>query len=140
MTILTLKQIIDINHRIGPYIHNTPVHTSTTLNSISGGNCKLYFKCENLQKTGSFKVRGALNAVMKSDKSDGIITHSSGNHGQAVAWAASILNKACIVVVPTETPPNKKKAIESYGAQLVECGSPENRVSKCDELMEKNPG
>jgi threonine dehydratase len=97
---VTLKEISEAYQRIRPFVHKTPVLTSSTLDnfaSIKGGRkengVELFFKCENLQKTGAFKARGACNAVLLAKTSTpnlaGIVTHSSGNHGQAVAWACS---------------------------------------------------
>ena len=101
----------------------TPILTSSTLNTLTGRN--IYLKCENFQRTGSFKSRGALNAVLNAMKVDpnvkGFVTHSSGNHGQALAYAASIVKRPCVVVVPQGTPKNKTDAIERYGAELVVC-------------------
>ncbi|CAF0859912.1 unnamed protein product [Adineta ricciae] len=101
----------------------TPILTSSTLNTLTGRH--IYLKCENFQRTGSFKSRGALNAVLNAMKVDpnvkGFVTHSSGNHGQALAYAASIVKRACVVVVPQGTPKNKIDAIERYGAELVVC-------------------
>ncbi len=98
--------------RIAPFVHRTPVHTCDTFDVIAGR--RLYFKCENLQKTGSFKARGACNAVLKAKEelgSDlcGVVTHSSGNHGQAVAYACSAAKVPCTVVVPSDTPKVKAR-------------------------------
>lgn len=91
---------------ISPHINKTPVLTSNTFNKLSSK--ELFFKCENLQKTGAFKARGALNAILKAKDQDpslpGIVTHSSGNHGQAVSWACGqIAHVPCAVVVPQGT-------------------------------------
>lgn len=118
----------------------TPILTSTLLNTLTGRN--IYLKCENFQRTGSFKSRGALNAVLNAMKVDpdlkGFVTHSSGNHGQALAYAASIVNRPCVVVVPQNTPKNKTDAIEHYGAELVVCGStPTSRVDTCLRISQE---
>ena len=82
----------------------------------------MYFKCENFQKVGSFKVRGATNAVLQLEKSiDTVATHSSGNHGAALSWAATSRGKNCVVVVPRDASSFKKRAMERYGATLLEC-------------------
>jgi threonine dehydratase len=109
--------------RISDYLHVTPVLTSLTINTLS--NKKIYFKAENLQKTGSFKARGALNAsaclLEKSGNKPRLVTHSSGNHGTALAWAAHTLGMPCTVVVPEGSPEIKCRAIRAYGADLVFC-------------------
>jgi threonine dehydratase len=118
----------------------TPVLTSTILNKLTGRN--VYLKCENFQRTGSFKSRGALNAVLNAMKKDpnvkGFVTHSSGNHGQALSYAASIVERPCVVVVPRGTPKNKTDAIEHYGAELVVCEPiPASRTSTCGQISEE---
>lgn len=118
--------------------HKTPVLTCSQADKRSSR--KLFFKCENHQKTGSFKARGALNAVLrakeKSTNCPGFVTHSSGNHGQALAWASQVAGLPCYVVVPEMAPEVKKRAIRGYGAQLVECGSqPQDRYDACDKLQ-----
>lgn len=108
--------------RIGPYVHKTPLICSTFFDREFEGS--LYFKCENLQKTGSFKARGATNAVLqltKKQRQNGVCTHSSGNHGQALAWAAKEANVACWVVVPENAPQVKMAAMKAYGANIVPC-------------------
>jgi threonine dehydratase len=107
---------------IQPYIHRTPVLTSSLLNDLAG--CELFFKCENFQKAGAFKSRGAVNAVMSLDESIahlGVATHSSGNHGAALARAAKIRQLPAHIVVPANAKQVKKDAIRGYGAQVIEC-------------------
>src|SRR5579863_2739920 len=102
---LTWEAILDAHKRIAPRIHRTPVLTSTSLDSMTGA--RLFFKCENLQKTGSFKIRGATNAIfLLSDEeaSRGIVTQSSGNHGAAVACAAAWRGVPAFVVMPKNAP------------------------------------
>ncbi len=118
----------------------TPVMTSTILNASTGRN--IYLKCENFQRTGSFKSRGAVNAVLNSIKNypdaKGFVTHSSGNHGQALSYAASIVKRPCVVVVPRGTPKNKTDAIEHYGAELVVCDpTPTSRTETCLKISEE---
>ncbi|CAF0969018.1 unnamed protein product [Rotaria sordida] len=118
----------------------TPILTSTLLNTLTGRN--VYLKCENFQRTGSFKSRGALNAVLNAMKVDpnlkGFVTHSSGNHGQALAYAASIVKRPCVVVVPQGTPKNKLDAIENYGAEIVICEPiPASRTSVCLQISQE---
>ena len=117
------KQDILIAHeRINNYIHHTPVISSSTLNEFSG--MELYFKCENFQKVGAFKARGALNAILclaDEDRKKGVATHSSGNHAQAVAYAAGILHIPSWIVMPSTAPKVKKNAVRDYGGKIVEC-------------------
>lgn len=118
----------------------TPIFTSTILNESTGRN--IYLKCENFQRTGSFKSRGAVNAVLTSLKNDpnikGFVTHSSGNHGQALSYAASIVKRPSVVVVPDGTPKNKTDAIEHYGAELVVCEpTPTSRTETCLKISEE---
>ena len=106
--------------RIAPYVHMTPVMTSSTLDRETGVHC--FFKCENLQKVGAFKARGACNAVLSLDRTQaekGVITHSSGNHGQALAWAAGLRKIPCVVVMPQDAPQVKVAAVHGYGAEAV---------------------
>lgn len=118
----------------------TPILTSAMLNASTGKN--VYLKCENFQRTGSFKSRGAVNAVLTTLKNDpnvkGFVTHSSGNHGQALSYAASIVQRPCVVVVPRGTPKNKTDAIEHYGAELVICEpTPTSRTETCLKISEE---
>lgn len=117
------KQDIEKAHvRLEPIIHNTPILSSTYINAQLGA--EVYFKCENFQKTGSFKARGATNSVLKlsaDQKEKGVATHSSGNHGQALAWAAAQAGVKCWVVMPSNAPQVKKDAVKGYGAEVIEC-------------------
>jgi threonine dehydratase/serine racemase len=126
--------------RIRPLIRRTPVMTSSTLDARAGRH--LHFKCELFQTTGSFKYRGATNAVQCLDSTSaakGVITHSSGNHGQALARAAQVRGIPATIVMPASASPIKKAAVLAYGATVVESGpsSPE-REAKVRELMESN--
>lgn len=118
----SLQELLDAAERIKPYIHRTPVLTSQSLNTISG--CQLFFKCENLQKMGAFKMRAATNAILSlSDKerSKGVVTHSSGNFGQAVALAARSLDVKAYIVMPSNAPAVKRAAVQGYGAEIILC-------------------
>lgn len=110
------------HNRILPFIHRTPVLTSATLNDMVGA--KLFFKCENLQKIGAFKIRGATN-VVKSLHPEvlafGLCTHSSGNHAQAVAYAARAAGVPAYIVMPSNAPEVKKQAVAGYGAEITYC-------------------
>ena len=131
------ESILAAHVRIAPRIHLTPVLTSSSLNAVTGA--QLFFKCENLQKTGSFKIRGASNAILSmtnQEAAKGIVTQSSGNHGAAVACAAAWRGVPAWIVMPKNAPPVKVKAIESYGGKVVFC---EPRVSArkatCDRVQ-----
>ncbi|MGB9134049.1 MAG: threonine/serine dehydratase [Candidatus Bathyarchaeia archaeon] len=110
--------------RIDGMVYRTPVMTSSTLNEVTGSKC--FLKCENFQKTGSFKFRGALNALSHlspEKRRKGVITHSSGNHAQALALAAKILGIKAVVVMPRNASSVKVTATENYGAEIVVCSS-----------------
>ena len=122
MYIPTLEDMVAARARIAPYIHQTPVLTSRMLDELSGAS--LFFKCENLQKAGAFKARGASNAVFGlSDEqaAKGVATHSSGNHGSCLSYAAGRRGIPCTVVMPRTAPQAKKDAVRGYGAEVVEC-------------------
>ncbi|RUS74099.1 hypothetical protein EGW08_018130 [Elysia chlorotica] len=139
---IAFNDVVKALQKISQFIHKTPVLTCTQADKRSGRN--LFFKCEFQQKTGSFKARGALNAVLRAKERlancPGFVTHSSGNHGQAMAWASQVAGAPCYVVVPQMAPEVKKSAIRGYGARLVECGAqPQDRYDACDKLQkEKN--
>lgn len=117
-----LEAVQEAHLRITPYAHRTPVMTCATLNNLSG--CNLFFKCENLQKVGAFKFRGACNTVLRLPAdvaSRGVVTHSSGNHAQALALAASIRGIEAHVIMPSNAPNVKRRAVEGYGATVYPC-------------------
>ena len=116
--------LIDCHNRIKPFIHNTPVLTSNYINEITGA--EVYFKCENFQKMGAFKMRGAANAILRlsdEQKSNGVVTHSSGNHAQAISLAAKKIGIKAYIVMPSNAPKIKKEAVKGYGGELIECES-----------------
>ena len=118
----TLRDIREAHARIGPYAHRTPVVRSATLDRAVGG--RVFLKCENFQRVGAFKFRGACNAVFSLDEeaaARGVATHSSGNHGQALALAARLRGIPATVVMPTDAPRVKKQAVLGYGAKVHEC-------------------
>jgi threonine dehydratase len=118
----TFDDVIAAHDRIRPYIHRTPVLTSSYLNDLTGAD--LHFKCENFQKAGAFKVRGACNAVfgLSEDKLErGVATHSSGNHALSLSYAAGRRGIPCTVVMPRTAPEAKKAAVRGYGGRIVEC-------------------
>lgn len=114
--------IVDAHERIRQRIHRTPVLTSQSLNELAGA--QLFFKCENFQKTGSFKIRGATNAIFSLTDEEarrGVVTHSSGNHAAAVACAARWRGIAAFIVMPKSAPGVKCRAVESYGGKITFC-------------------
>lgn len=127
------EDILEAQERIGPFIHRTPLFTSANLNELF--SCSIIFKCENLQKAGAFKSRGACNAVWSLDEEDldyGVGTHSSGNHAQALARAAAIRKTKAYVVMPRNAPTVKVAAVRSYGAEITFC---EPNLASREETM-----
>lgn len=117
-----LAQLEQAAERIADYVHRTPVYTSAQLDELCGA--RLFFKCENLQKVGAFKARGASNAVLslpEDEAARGVATHSSGNHGAALAMAARRRGIPAHIVMPANAPAVKKAAVAGYGAHIVEC-------------------
>ena len=122
MMIPEFDDVIAAHERIRPYIHRTPVLTSSYLNALTGA--ELFFKCENFQKAGAFKVRGACNAVFglsDAEAARGVATHSSGNHALSLSYAAGRRGIPCHVVMPRTAPQAKKDAVRGYGGQITEC-------------------
>lgn len=116
------KKIVEAHERIRARIHRTPVLTSRSFNEMAGA--ELFFKCENLQKTGSFKIRGATNAIFSLTEEEarrGVVTHSSGNHAAAVACAARWRGIRAFIVMPKNAPGVKCRAVESYGGKITFC-------------------
>src|SRR5256885_5375575 len=134
---LDLPAIRAAHERIRPYIHHTPVLTSSRLNQASGAS--LFFKCENFQKIGAFKARGATNAVFSLDEATarrGVATHSSGNHGAAVARAAKLRGIPAHIVMPSNSAKVKIRAVENYGARVVFCEPTEQaRETTCADVI-----
>ena len=119
---ITVQNIIEAHERIKLFIHKTPVLTSKTINTITGA--EIFFKCENLQKIGAFKIRGAMNAVLSlpNEKQElGIATHSSGNHAQAIAYSAREVRTKAYIVMPDNAPKIKVDAVRDYGAEIFFC-------------------
>ncbi|MHA2434131.1 MAG: pyridoxal-phosphate dependent enzyme, partial [Candidatus Thorarchaeota archaeon] len=117
-----LQYIREASKRIEHAIVKTPVMTSTTVDKMTG--CSVSFKCENFQRVGAFKFRGATNAVTllsDEDRKRGVITHSSGNHAQALSLAASMQGVPCTIVMPSNSPAVKIEATRGYGANIVLC-------------------
>jgi threonine dehydratase len=129
---LTWEAIVEAHRRIAPRIHRTPVLTSASLDAMTGA--RFFFKCENLQTTGSFKIRGATNAIFSLSDEEagrGIVTQSSGNHGAAVACASTWRGVPAYVVMPNNAPQVKVRAIEAYGGKITFC---EPKVSSRNEV------
>src|SRR5271155_1130421 len=116
------QAIAEAHARIAPRIHRTPVLTSRSLDALCGA--RVFFKCDSFQKTGSFKIRGASNAILSltaEEAARGIVTPSSGNHGAAVACAAAWRGVPAFVVMPKNAPRVKCDAVESYGGKITFC-------------------
>jgi len=116
------EDILESYNRIYPFIHNTPVITSKTIDKMAGA--ALFFKCENFQKMGAFKMRGATNAILQlsaEQKQKGVVTHSSGNFAQALALAAKNLGVKSYIVMPSNAPEVKKSAVRDYSGEITEC-------------------
>jgi threonine dehydratase len=136
---LNLDTIRAAHQRIRPYVHRTPVLTNSWLNDACSAT--LFFKCENFQKVGAFKARGATNAVFALDDETaqrGVATHSSGNHGAAVARAAKLRGVPAHIVMPSNSAKVKIRSVESYGAHVVFCEpTEESREIQCAEVINK---
>lgn len=135
----TYTDIVKAHERIQPFVHRTPVLTSSGINNIIG--VQLYFKCENFQKVGAFKFRGATNAVrqLTSEEAEkGVTTHSSGNHAAALSLAARQMNIPAYIVMPESAPVIKKKAVKGYGAEITFCEPTlEAREKTLEKVQEK---
>src|SRR5205085_11571695 len=138
-TLIDLRAIRAAHERVRPHIHRTPVLTSSRLNETTG--VSLFFKCENFQKIGAFKARGATNAVFSLDDAKaggGVATHSSGNHGAAVARAAKLRGIPAHIVMPSNSAKVKIRAVEGYGARVVFCEPTEEaRDATCADVIAK---
>ena len=118
----TQKDVREAVKRVSPYVHHTPVLTSATINGML--NASVFFKCENFQKMGAFKFRGAINAILQlseDERARGVITHSSGNLAAALALAAKNLETKAYIVMPTDAPAVKREAVAGYGAHIIDC-------------------
>jgi threonine dehydratase len=139
MNLPTLSDIQSAYKRIRPFIHRTPVLTSQQLNRIF--ECDLFFKCENFQKVGAFKFRGATNAVLslsEDQKKHGVVTHSSGNHAAALSLAAGMNGIKAFIVMPENAPSVKKDAVAGYGAQITFCKPTlQSREETCRTIIKK---
>ena len=135
-----MKQLlIDSYNLISPYVHNTPIMESGHIENFLGND--LYFKCENFQRAGSFKIRGAVNAILRltpQQRQKGVLTHSSGNFAQALALAAGTLGVKCYIVMPDNASLVKRNAVLRYGGEIRECAaSLESRERISNEVMQE---
>ncbi|QNA46635.1 pyridoxal-phosphate dependent enzyme [Lacibacter sediminis] len=131
---ISKEQIEQAHERIKPFIHKTAVLTCNTINELAGA--ELFFKCENFQKIGAFKIRGGMNAALSLSKEkavNGIATHSSGNHAQAIAYAARQLGTKAYIVMPNNSPSVKVNAVKGYGAEVTFC---ENNQQAREETLQ----
>ncbi len=132
---VTYNDIEKAHQRISDHIHNTPILTSDSLDNELGSN--LFFKCENFQKTGSFKIRGATNSILQLNDTEiknGIITTSSGNHGAAVAFIANKIGTSSKIIMPNNTPKNKIENVQRYGGEIFYC---EPNIKSREDTLEK---
>ena len=132
---VTYNDIEKAHQRISDHIHNTPILTSESLDNELGSN--LFFKCENFQKTGSFKIRGATNSILQlkhTEIKNGIITTSSGNHGAAVAYIADKIGASSKIIMPNNTPRNKIENVQRYGGEIFYC---EPNIKSREDTLEK---
>ena len=132
---VTYNDIEKAHKRISEHIHNTPILTSDSLDNELGSN--LFFKCENFQKTGSFKIRGATNSILQLNDTEiknGIITTSSGNHGAAVAFIADKIGTSSKIIMPNNTPKNKIENVQRYGGEIFYC---EPNIKSREDTLEK---
>ncbi|MCE7059337.1 threonine/serine dehydratase [Dyadobacter sp. CY343] len=138
-TVPTRETIEAAHQLVAPWIHRTPVMTSQFFNRLCGA--ELFFKCENLQKIGAFKARGGLNAILSlspKQLENGVTTHSSGNHAQAIAFAAAKVGAKAYIVMPENSSLVKIRAVEEYGAEITFCvNTPEARQETVDQITEK---
>ncbi|KAB7529118.1 pyridoxal-phosphate dependent enzyme [Flagellimonas olearia] len=135
------KQLQECHERIKPFIHNTPVLTSRLIDQMVGAS--VFFKCENFQRMGAFKMRGAANAIMQLPKAlqqKGVVTHSSGNFAQALSLAAQSLGVKAFIVIPKNAPQVKKNAVKGYGGIVIECESTLEAREKEAKKIEEEQG
>ncbi len=138
--VVTAAELRAARTRIAPFVHRTPVMTSSTLDARAG--VQLFFKCENLQRGGAFKARGATNAVLQLPGDvTAVVTHSSGNHAQAVALAARERGLTAHIVMPRTSSPVKRRAVEGYGGRIYLCEpTTEAREQRARELVDETGG
>lgn len=134
------EELLLARKTLGEHIHRTPILQSRLLNELAG--CELFFKCENFQKVGAFKMRGAMHKLLsltKEERVKGVATHSSGNFGSALALSAQILDIPATIIMPSNAPQVKKNAVAAYGASIIECEPTlEARESTTAEFIKKS--
>lgn len=135
----TIDDVRSAADRIRPFVHRTPILTSRSLNEMF--QAELFFKCENFQKVGAFKARGACNAVYMLEGAEaerGVVTHSSGNHAQALAYASRLRGISCTVVMPSNSPAVKRAAVAGYGASIILCEPTlASRIATMNAIVER---
>ncbi len=142
----TIDDVRAAARRIEPFVHRTPIARCTAIDDLASGpeGCRIHLKCENLQKVGAFKARGAMNAVLSLDDATaarGVVTHSSGNHAQALAWAARSRGIPAHIVMPTNAPAVKRKAVEGYGGVVYDCEpTVDSRLETCARVAAETGG
>lgn len=135
------EDLIKAHQRIAPYIHKTPVLQSRLINKMLGAN--LFFKCDNFQRMGAFKMRGATNAIMQltaEQKQRGVVTHSSGNFAQAISLAAQSLGVKAYIIMPSTAAQVKKDAVREYGVNIIECEPTLTAREKATEKIQQKEG
>ena len=136
---VTKQTLIEVHNRIKPFIHKTPVLSSSLINEMVGAD--IVFKCENFQKMGAFKMRGAANAILslsEEERQRGVVTHSSGNFAQAVSLAAQKLEVKAYIVMPANAPQVKKDGVKTYAGEIIECEStPQAREATANKIKEE---
>ncbi|WP_207545865.1 beta-hydroxyaspartate dehydratase BhcB [Salipiger thiooxidans] len=141
MIIPTYDDMLAAHERIRPHIRRTPVRTSDYLNELTGA--ELFFKCENFQEPGAFKVRGAANAVFglsETQAAKGVATHSSGNHASCLSYAAMLRGIPCNVVMPRTAPQAKKDTVRRYGGRITECEPSTSSREETFALIQEETG
>ena len=133
------ETLIEVHNRIKPFIHKTPVLSSSLINEMVGAD--IVFKCENFQKMGAFKMRGAANAILslsEEERQRGVVTHSSGNFAQAVSLTAQKLDVKAYIVMPENAPKVKKNGVKTYNGEIIECEStPQAREATANKIKEE---
>ncbi|MEQ4899104.1 threo-3-hydroxy-L-aspartate ammonia-lyase [Proteus vulgaris] len=139
LPIPTYKDVAEAHQRIQPYLNKTPVLTSRTINELTGA--QFYFKCENFQRMGAFKLRGAMNALSQfndQQRKNGVVTFSSGNHAQAIALSAKLLGIPATIIMPEDAPKAKIEATKGYGGHVLTYNRyTENREEIGQQLAQK---
>lgn len=138
---ISKTHLLKVLEKVQPYTHRTPVLQSSLLNEISGS--RLFFKCENFQKMGAFKMRGAAHAIMnlpRDQQQKGVVTHSSGNFAQALSLAAKMLRVPAYIVMPESAPEVKKAAVRTYGGRITECPSTLEHRERTAEKIQNETG